>query len=108
MFAYQTDSIGYAALYANDSETGTAYISLIAVKPEYQNLHIGKRLLRRCFEIAQLYGMRSCSLEVKKSNFRAIEFYRANGFVFLNERKDSFLMQRNLISQEGKTYEYQR
>lgn len=108
VFAYQDAPMGYAAFYANDSETKTAYISLIAVKPEYQKLHIGKQLLNCCLEIAQMYGMQSCSLEVKKDNRNAIRFYQANGFVFLSERENSFLMTRKLASQEGKTYEYQR
>lgn len=97
VFAYQENPIAYCAFYANNMDTKTAYISLIAVNPEYQHLHIGKKLLNHCFEIARMYGMRACSLEVKKNNFSAIRFYQANGFVFLSEREDSFLMKKELI-----------
>ena len=53
-------------------------------------------------------GMKYCTLEVKKNNDSAIRFYKANGFVFLSERESSFFMKKELRSQEGKTYEYQR
>lgn len=92
IFAYQGNvSIGYCVLYANNSETRNAYISLIAVRPEYQNLHIGKQLIETCLQIAESYGMQTCSLEVRKNNTSAIRFYQRNGFVFQEEKTDSFL-----------------
>lgn len=97
VFAYQDNPIAYCAFYANNMDTKTAYISLIAVNPEYQHLHIGKRLLELCMEIAYERGMRTCSLEVKKNNHSAIRFYQVNGFVFLSERENSFLMEKKLF-----------
>lgn len=92
IFAYQGNvSIGYCVLYANNSEARNAYISLIAVRPEYQKLHIGKQLIETCLQIAESYGMQTCSLEVRKNNASAIRFYQRNGFVFQNEKTDSFL-----------------
>lgn len=108
VFAYQKEPIAYCAFYANDADSKSAYISLIAVRPEYQHAHVGKRLLEYCMDLAIDRGMKSCTLEVRKNNDSAIRFYRANGFVFQNERESSFLMKKELLSQEGKTYEYQR
>lgn len=109
MYAYNGEQVlGYCAFYANDSNTNNAYISLIAVRPESQNLHVGSHLLKVCEEIAKCYGMYGCLLEVKKNNSSAIRFYKANGFVFLNECENSFLMKKQLILLKGKTYEYQR
>lgn len=109
MYAYNGKQVlGYCAFYANDSDTQNAYISLIAVRPESQNLHVGSQLLKVCEEIAECRGMCCCLLEVKKNNFSAIRFYQANGFVFLNERENSLLMKKQLIPLKGKTYEYQR
>lgn len=96
VYAYQAEPIAYCAFYANDSKSRTAYISLIAVRPEYQRAHVGKRLLRYCMEMAIERGMQSCVLEVRKSNDSAIQFYRRNGFVFLSERESSFLMKKEL------------
>lgn len=97
-FAYQNEPIAYCAFYANDVDSKSAYISLIAVRPEYQHLHIGKQLLECCLDIAIDRGMKSCMLEVKKNNDSAIRFYKANGFVFLRECENSFLMKKELTS----------
>lgn len=96
VFAHRKDPIAYCAFYANDADSKSAYISLIAVKPEYQHIHVGKRLLQCCLGIASDRGMQSCILEVKKKNDSAIQFYRSNGFDFLCERKSSFLMKKEL------------
>lgn len=97
IFAHCDVPMGYCAFYANDCDTKNAFISLIAVKPECQHMHIGKRLLETCFDIAKGQGMKSCSLEVKKDNLRAINFYEKNGFEFLSERENSFLMNKALL-----------
>lgn len=96
-FACQEKPAAYCAFYANDADSLTAFISLIAVKPEYQHLHIGQRLLTYCLEIAVDRGMHFCALEVKKNNSSAIRFYEKNGFVLLGERESSYLMKKELI-----------
>lgn len=63
---------------------------------EYQKLHIGKQLIETCLQIAESYGMQTCSLEVRKNNTLAIRFYQRNGFVFQDEKTDSFFMKRDL------------
>lgn len=95
-FACQEEPAAYCAFYANDSESLTAYISLIAVKPEYQRLHIGKQLLEYCLKTAVDRGMQFCALEVKKNNPSAMHFYQENGFVFWSERENSYLMRKKL------------
>lgn len=99
LVAYQSDILGYCAIYANDFENGVAYITLIAVKPEAQHMHIGKKLLRKSLDLARTYGMTSCVLEVKKDNVSAIRFYKANGFSFFNESDTSYFMKRKLSMQ---------
>ncbi len=108
VFAHSQHDIGYCAFYANDLDTENAYISLIAVSPDYQRLHVGQKLLNTCLDIAKDYGMRSCSLEVKRNNISAVKFYVANGFVLLSGNENSFFMTKELPSQKGKTDEYQR
>ena len=95
-FACQEEPAAYCAFYANDADSLTAYISLIAVKPEYQRLHIGRQLLEYCLKTAADRGMHYCALEVKKNNSSAIRFYQENGFVFWSERKNSYLMRKKL------------
>ena len=73
--------LGFAALYANDHISQTAYISLISVKEEAQGRHIGSMLIKKCFDIATANGMSKIRLEVLNSNGKAILFYKHHGFV---------------------------
>lgn len=92
ILAYNGQALGYCAFYANDSEQKNAYISLIAVAPECQKLHIGTKLLRDSFEMMRACGMNHCLLEVRKNNQNAIRFYKTNHFVMIEEREESYLM----------------
>lgn len=92
IFAYNGKLLGYCAFYANDSEEKNAYISLIAVVPECQKMHIGTKLLNESFETMRSYGMKQCLLEVQKKNQKAIRFYKAKNFFVMEERKESYLM----------------
>jgi phenylacetate-CoA ligase len=72
--------LGFAAFYANDKINKTAYLSMIAVHPKYQNKNIGSKLLQRIFNISLDNGMQIIKLEVNKDNTKAINFYIKNGF----------------------------
>lgn len=89
--------LGYAAMYANDLETKIAYITLVAVKPEYQGRHIGKSLLCACESLARQRGMRGIKLEVSKENDNAIAFYKRFGFQDMEQQnQDSMYMIKEL------------
>lgn len=91
-FAYNGTPLGYCAFYANDSNTKNAYISLIAVAPEYQKMHIGAKLLDESLATMRAYGMKQCLLEVRKSNHNAFQFYQTKHFTMVGERAESYLM----------------
>lgn len=95
---FQKEAMGYCAFYANDAEHGNAYISLLAVRPEYQHMQIGARLLQAACERMQLSGMKYCLLEVRKSNEAAQRFYEKIGFEKIEERGDKYLMKCGLES----------
>lgn len=78
----ENEIIGYAAMYANDLKTKTAYISMIGVIPKMQGKHIGSNLMKRCVRIAKEAGMKFIRLEVENTNQTAIKFYKHNGFSF--------------------------
>ena len=99
LVAYDAHILGYCAFYANNPKTKDVYITLIAVKPMYQNKHIGKRLLRALEDMAICRRMLRISLEVKKSNKKAIDFYVKIGFAVVGEKSSvSFLMSKSLES----------
>lgn len=107
MIAYREEVMGYCAFYANDRVSQTAYISLLAVSPRYQGMHVGSHLLGECMEMARSRGMRTCMLEVEKNNSSAIEFYGRKGFVLIERREESLLMVAELLPKKRRTYEYQ-
>lgn len=83
LVVYQDGDIaGYAAMYNNDLNSRTAYISMLGVREEYQGKHIGSQLMKACKENAQKKGMKAVRLEVFDSNKKAIGFYEKAGFEF--------------------------
>lgn len=93
-----TDSTaGYAAMYANDTESLTAYISLICISKNYQRHHLGTALIQECMSKAQDAGMKQIRLEVLKRDAHAIRFYEACGFKKeSNATEKSFYMRKDL------------
>ena len=81
--AYDGDSpIGYAAMYANDLSSKTAYISMIGVVDSRQHHHIGSAIMEQCLSIAKARGMCQIRLEVLDTNQKAIAFYKHFDFRF--------------------------
>ncbi|MDD6630865.1 MAG: GNAT family N-acetyltransferase [Faecalibacterium sp.] len=86
--------VGMAAIYTNDMNTKTAYISLIGIRNKYQGTGLGSQLLDYCASEAQRAGMEKIRLEVDDDNANAQKFYRKHGFVLerTSERNSSFLV----------------
>ncbi len=88
--AYLGDmAVGCCAFYMNDFMSGTAYITYIAVKEEYQNIHIGTALVRYVKQAAAVNGIRRIRLEVDKENVNAIRFYEKNAFIWESRASES-------------------
>lgn len=79
--AYNGKSVvGFCAVYMNDFIHREAYITLFAVKAQYQNKHVGTILLQYIKQIAAINGITKIRLEVEKENLKAIGFYKKNNF----------------------------
>ncbi len=89
--------IGFIAIYINDYKTKTAFISLIAVKSDYQGRNIGKQLLSIAERYSHQNNMAFIRLEVKQKNKRAIEFYHRNGYLEIKETESSLLLEKVLL-----------
>ena len=88
---------GLAAIYANDTEKKSAYITLFGVKEAYQRRRAGAGLLAACEALARERGMERIRLEVTDSNEKAVRFYRRQGFVRIGPcEEDSSYMERKL------------
>ena len=81
--AYDNDEpVGYAAIYANDKENKTAFITMIGVLDKMQGKHIGSGLMNMCIEEAKARKMEYIRLEVLNDNIKAINFYYHCGFEY--------------------------
>ncbi len=93
----QSKIVGYMAFYANDKTTCTAYITLLAVNPDYHNQGVGHKLMQECEKISAYNGMKKIKLAVKKVNKNAIKFYQHRGFEYLCDQDEkSFYMIKTL------------
>lgn len=101
VIAYNANILGYIVIYANDAATQVAYITSIAVLPEFQNKHVGNKLLSEAQIIALNHGMKVMKLEVSIFNKKAIHFYEKNGFKKnIGRGNKSFYMSKTINTEE--------
>lgn len=72
--------VGYAAFYANNTDTKEAFITLIGVDKGFQHRGIGTLLIQGCKKIAAQKGMNAIRLEVLCVDAGAQQFYKKMGF----------------------------
>ena len=73
-----SEVIGYANMHIICDE---GYINKIAVSSRYRNQKIGRALLKQLIAQAYNSNLDFVSLEVRESNFKAINLYKSEGFV---------------------------
>lgn len=82
------------------------HIATIATHPDFRHQGIGKTLLSFALQAARQEGATSSFLEVRASNFNAIEMYKRFGFIeygrrlgyYKDNHEDAILMSLSLIS----------
>lgn len=87
--AENTKSMAFISFYANDSIKKISYITFLGVKKDVQNMKLGKKLLRICYDQSIKLGMTKIMLEVQKKNKIAINFYEKNGFSYYNDASEN-------------------
>ena len=89
--------IGFAAFYHNDRKMRRAFLSMIMVKPEFQEHGYGAQLLERVEQECIGDGMKALALEVRTDNQDAIHLYKDHGFVVANAfAKEKWIMEKRL------------
>lgn len=89
--------LGLIVFYSNDQITKTAYIPMIAVRPDAQKNKVGTCLLSQCIEKSIQNDMHYLKLEVNRHNEAAIRFYEKNGFEYDSDASElKIFMQRKL------------
>ena len=79
--------VGYVIFWIKE---GQGHIIVIAVDSNYQDMKVGSLLLEKTCFIFKRNNINTVFLEVRKSNIRAITFYKRNGFVKINEEDDYY------------------
>ena len=67
------------------------HITNVAVLPEYRKMGIGTSLINKMIEICKCSEIRAMTLEVRESNFQAINLYNKFGFVAAGKRPGYYL-----------------
>lgn len=90
--SHQGQIVGLLGGYANDLATKSAYISLVAVLPEFQNQSIAQRLIHTFFDICEKRNMKKVFLHTHSKNYAAQHMYEKLGFERAeSERPDDIL-----------------
>jgi ribosomal protein S18 acetylase RimI-like enzyme len=75
-----TAPVGLLAMYCNDLDSGSAYITSVSVLPGYARRGIASALLAESIGRARMAGMRRIVLEVDTGNGPALRLYQQHGF----------------------------
>lgn len=78
------ETIGYGGLWRILDE---GHITNIAVHPEFRRCGAGSLIMEKLLEICDMDGIRSLTLEVRKSNIAAQKLYQKYGFKAEGVRK---------------------
>lgn len=85
----ETDGVvsGYVGLHI---VCGQAFITNIAVLPQYRRMGVAKKLLNSLFITAEKFDLEFISLEVRPSNTPAVNLYKSFGFEEIGMRKNFY------------------
>lgn len=93
--------VAFAFALANDN--GSAHLTTIGVAPEHRRRGLAQKLLEHLETAAAARGLGTMVLEVRVSNFKALELYRKTGYVavqrisdYYRDGEDCFLMMKPL------------
>ena len=96
---YIVGFLASARLTANEGR-----ILMLAVDPNYQGFGVGSKLLSNFEELSISLGIRTVRLEVRMSNYKAIQFYQKRKYVIANiiphyytNNENAYLMWKVLI-----------
>lgn len=89
--------IAFIAYYNNDEINRKAYLSMIAVKPDYGGKGYGSKLLEMAIQSLIKKNYKYFDLEVLKTNDIAIKFYKKYNFQIIDSSNElKYYMRREL------------
>lgn len=93
---YQNKLIGLIAVYFNDKEYLTAFITNVSIEIKYAGKGIASKLMELCIDYAVKNNYKSILLEVAKNNDKAIKLYEKYDFKNLDVKQDLIIMKKNI------------
>lgn len=87
------ECLGFVFFYCNDPGKFFSYITLIMVAHNSRKMGIGSALVQYVLNQTAQRGFKVCRLEVRKENAIAFDFYQTMGFLKIEDRIDSYLME---------------
>ena len=84
--------LGFISYYSNDLHKKNAFLTLIAIHPDFQGIGLGKKLLFFSISDLKQKGFKNYHLEVLKNNGKAIELYKKCGFKIIEDKNSIWLM----------------
>lgn len=79
----------FVAMYCNDPDGKTAYITMVATEPAGRGKGLASGLVGLAIHHARRRGFQQVALEVYRSNLSALNLYRKLGFVVAGETDSS-------------------
>ena len=88
---HDQELIGLIALYRN-TEQAKWYVSNVSVSPRFQGMGLAARLMDSTVNAMTDDGIGCIELEVRKSNQRAINFYKKLNFEIMKESESCYFL----------------
>jgi ribosomal protein S18 acetylase RimI-like enzyme len=88
--------IGLTAIYLNDPQGRSGYITHVSVASDFMNRGIAHQLMRLCLRKSVAQHFESVTLETSGKNDQAVAFYRKLGFDILSQQGDTLRMKLDL------------
>ena len=85
------------AFYANDTASLTAFITSVLVSRNERGKGVATHLIKMAEDYCVQRRYRRIRLEVKYKNVAAISLYKKLGYIQVEEREDSLIMEKSLI-----------
>jgi ribosomal protein S18 acetylase RimI-like enzyme len=88
--------IGMVAVYCNNQEKNTAFITSVSVLRMWTGKGIATQLMSHCIEYTKESGISLLRLELASENISAMSLYIKRGFIVSNDKEPFIIMDLNL------------
>jgi ribosomal protein S18 acetylase RimI-like enzyme len=89
--------VGLVAVYLNNNDSKTGFISSVSICSEYEGLGLAAKLLNSSIQHANEKHFKTLVLDVSETNKRAISFYLKYGFHISQKNNQVLTMSLNLL-----------